>query len=62
MHGLERMFKAPLAPAQAVLPGIVGAIGKPQAERVAASLAHDLAAIQHMRHRRLAHPGIRVAK
>ena len=53
----ERRFHALLALADAVLPGIVRAVGEPQAEDCAARLLHDLAAFDQVGKRFFAHAG-----
>ena len=55
-------FEAALALAQAVLPGVVGAVGKPQAEAVAVDLGHDLAAFEDVVERLLLDAGVRIAQ
>ena len=56
----QAAFEAPLAGPQIVLPGVIGAIRKPQAEEIAAHLVHDLAAFQEMIDGQFAGPGMGV--
>ncbi len=58
----EPGLKALLAAAQAVLPGVVGAVGEPQAEQFASGAHHDLAALNEVVQRQLACGGRGVAQ
>ena len=50
----QARFEAALAATQIILPGVVGAIGKPQAQVAAVGFAHDVAALDEMVERQLA--------
>ena len=55
VHLGEPLLQPRLAVAHAVLAGVVGAVGEPQAEQIAAGGRHDRAAVDQVRHGTLAH-------
>jgi len=62
VHQAQPFLQAVLAGHDAVLPGVVRAVGQPHAEDVAARLLHDRAALDHVGHGALTRPGVRAAQ
>ena len=57
----QALLEVGLAAVEVVLAGVVGAVGQPHAEQVAARRLHDVGAGQHVVDRLAPHPRVRVA-